>query len=363
VTARNALRKTMVVVSAWLMTIGLWAAPAHADQYRKAQWYLKSLRIGDAQQISKGAGVIVGLVDSGVAAGHPDLKGAVLPGTDVLGDGDARSDPLGHGTQMAGIIAGRGRGDDRGILGVAPEAKILPVSPASDTVVVAEAIKWAVAHGANVISMSFTVAASDDLAAAVTAAADADVILIAGSGNDGKTGTNERYPASYPQVLSVGAVDRGGKVAPFSNRGAKVGISAPGIDIPVADEHFDGGYAIVDGTSAAAAIVAGAAALIRAKFPALSARQVVERLTSTAVDKGATGRDDAYGSGELDLMAALTAKVDPTPPLSGVDVSDAPVAQAEPDDGGTGIPPLLFVGLGIVVLAGVAVAVRRARRG
>jgi type VII secretion-associated serine protease mycosin len=345
------------------MSAGFLATPAQADQYRNAQWYLNALRVGEAQRISGGAGVIVALVDSGVAAGHPDLKGAVLPGRDVLGDGDGRRDPLGHGTQMAGIIAGRGRTDGRGVLGIAPEAKILPVSPASDTVVVAEAINWSVAHGAKVISMSFTIAASDDLAAAVSAAAGADVVLIAGSGNDGRTGSQERYPASYPDVLSVGAVDRSGKIAQFSNRGVKIGITAPGVDIPVADNHFDSGYAIVDGTSPATAIVAGAAALIRAKYPALSARQVVERLTSTAVDKGVQGRDDAYGYGELDLMAALTAQVDSSPSPSGSVVTDTPVAQPEPGDGGSGIPPLLFVGIGVVLLAGVAVAVWWSRRG
>jgi type VII secretion-associated serine protease mycosin len=340
------------------------ASPANADQYRSGQWYLTTLRVNEAQRITKGAGVTVAVVDSGVAARHPDLEGAVLPGADILGAGrDGRTDSSGHGTQMAGIIAARGRSGGRGVVGIAPQAEILPVKPADGPLLVSQAIDWSVAHGAKVISMSFGIDESDGLKTAVENAAAADVVLVAATANDNKNDSKNRYPAAFPEILAVGAVDRSGKVTHFSHRGAEVDITAPGIDIPVADNSYSSGYGIVDGTSPAAAIVAGAAALIRAKFPALSARQVVERLTSTAIDKGATGRDDAYGYGELDLMAALTANVDTSPPVSGVDVSEAPVAQAESDDGGTGIPPLLFVGLGIVVLAGVAVAVLRPRRG
>nr|BFE76293.1 hypothetical protein GCM10020092_095940 [Actinoplanes digitatis] len=103
---------------------------AHADQYRDQQWYLKSLRVQEAHRSTKGAGITVAVIDSGVWAAHPDLKGAVLPGFDVLGKGDGRDDLEGHGTQMAGVIASRGRSGGNGVLGIAPAAKILPVSPA-----------------------------------------------------------------------------------------------------------------------------------------------------------------------------------------------------------------------------------------
>jgi type VII secretion-associated serine protease mycosin len=348
---------------ATLVLLGIPSAPAYADRFRDAQWYLKPLRIAEAHHITKGAGITVAVIDSGVMANHPDLTGAVLTGRDVLADGDARTDPNGHGTEMAGIIAARGRGVSGGVLGMAPEAKVLPVSPAEDPLVASQAIEWATDHGAKVISMSFAIAGSNSLAAAVKKAAANDIVLIAGVGNDGNGASTDRFPGAYPEVLAVGALDRKGVVAGFSTRGPQVDITAPGVDIPVTNGHYSTGYGIIKGTSPAAAIVAGAAALIRAEFPALSARQVVERLTSTAVDEGMTGRDDAYGYGELDLMAALTANVDTSPPVSGVDLSEAPVAQAESDDGGAGIPPLLFVGLGIVVLAGVAVAVLRPRRG
>jgi type VII secretion-associated serine protease mycosin len=366
VNAGKTLGRVAATLSACSIVVALFAPPAYADEYRNAQWYLKTLRVSDAQRITQGAGVTVALIDSGVSASHPDLKGAVLSGSNVLGDGgDGRTDLNGHGTQMAGIIAARGQGDGRGVLGIAPAAKILPVRPATDTLLVAEAIEWSVGQGAKVISMSFTVAASDDLATAVKDAAAADVVLVAASGNDGQEGPTGQYPAAYSEVLSVGAVDRNGEVANFSTQGTKVGITAPGVDIPVADRKYPSGYAIVDGTSPATAIVAGAAALIRAKYPKLSAAQVVERLTSTAVDRGPPGRDDAYGYGELNLMAALTAKSS-TEPSAGPTVTDAPPeSQPDSDEGGSGIPPIMIIGIGVVVLVGavaaVFVAVRRSR--
>ena len=347
--------------------MALPAPPAYADQYRNAQWYLRALRVSDAQRLTEGAGITVAVIDTGVMANHPDLKGAVLPGTNVLGDGgDGRTDPSGHGTQMASIIAARGRSGSRGVLGIAPEAKILPVRPADGALLASQAIDWSVAHGAKVISMSFAIAGSDGLASAVKAAATADVVLIAGSGNDGQDDSRNRYPGAYPGVLAVGAVDRNGKVAKFSTQGNHVAITAPGVDIPVADGKYPSGYAIVDGTSPATAIVAGAAALIRAKFPELSASEVVERLTSTAVDKGAPGRDDAYGYGELDLMAALTAKPSTQPTTAGPTAADAPPAsQPDSDGSGSGIPPIVIIGIGAVVLVGavvgVFVGVRRSR--
>jgi type VII secretion-associated serine protease mycosin len=352
------LYRAAVSVAASALVSVLGVSPVHADQPRSAQWYLKALRISEAQRITKGAGVTVAVIDSGVLAKHQDLAGAVLPGRDVLNGGDGRRDTVGHGTQMAGIIAARGRGDGRGVLGIAPAAKVLPVLPAIDTVLVAEAINWSVAKGAKVINMSFGVLGSDDLAAAVQAAAAADVVLIASSGNDGRGGAGHRYPAAYPEVLAVGAVDRKGKVAAFSSKGAQVRITAPGVDIAVADGEKPNAYASVDGTSPATAMVSGAAALIRAKYPELSAAEVVERLTSTAVDRGAPGRDDSYGFGELDLMAALTAKQPtPTSPSAapGAAVTPPPVAQPEPDDGSSGIPPLLIIGVGVVLLVGAGV--------
>ncbi|HEX8343869.1 MAG TPA: S8 family serine peptidase [Actinoplanes sp.] len=340
-----------------MFALSMPAVPASADQYRDMQWYLKSLRIAEAHRMTEGAGVIVAVIDTGVSAAHSDLDGAVLPGKNVLGSGgDGRQDAYGHGTSMAGIIAARGRGGGRGLLGVAPRAKILPVRPSGDTLVTVDAIRWSVAHGAKVINMSFAMDGSDQLADAVKLAADKDVVLVGAAGNSGTGANSQEYPAAYPEVVAVGAVDRTGDVPSFSQRGPQIDLVAPGVDIPTLPRDAEASYKISRGTSEAAAIVSGAAALIRARFPELSAAEVVQRLTSTAVDKGAPGRDDTYGHGSLNLMAALTAKAPPpssvpSAPATGPTVVSAP----DGDDDGSGVP-LLVIGLGVLLLAGAAVA-------
>jgi type VII secretion-associated serine protease mycosin len=357
---RSVLRPITAAVAAVIVVL-VSAAPARADQIRDDEWWLTTLDVAQAQRISKGAGVTVAVVDSGVNAQHPDLRGAVLAGRNTVSGRDGRSDTDGHGTAMAGLIAARGRGGS-GLLGIAPAAKILPVRPSNDTFYAAEGIRWAAAHGAKVINMSFAISGSDNLHAAVRAAAEADVVLIGAAGNTGDKGNAAEYPVSYPEVLGVGAIDRNGKILPFSQHGPQVDVVAPGIDMPTAGlgENYRTGY----GTSNAAALVSGAAALIRAKHPDLTAAQVVQILTSTATDKGAKGRDDYYGSGEIDLVKALTAPA-PAPSPSAPQVTDAPAAApALPsDDSGGGIPPLAIVAVGAILLAGaVLIAIIAARR-
>ncbi|MEU7907016.1 S8 family serine peptidase [Actinoplanes sp. NPDC049118] len=358
-----AARRFSAAALAFLLSSVSWAPPALADQHREGQWYLDDLRVSDVHRITKGGGVTVAVIDSGVWAGHPDLRGAVLPGFNVLGNGDARQDVRGHGTQMAGIIAARGRSGGRGVLGLAPEAKILPASPALSALVVSEAIDWSVEHGARVINMSFLVLDDETLAAAVKRAARADVVLVAGSGNDGeRNGAGYEHPAAYPEVLAVGATDRAGKVMPFSHQGPYLDIVAPGADVVVANGDQDKQYERVEGTSVSTAIVSGAAALIRSKYPELTAAQVVRALESAAVDKGPAGRDDAYGYGELDLVAALdvAASLTPGPEAS---TGAPPTSGSRGDD--AGLPAVAIAGIGVLLLGGAVVLlafVRRRRR-
>ncbi|WP_433725415.1 S8 family serine peptidase [Actinoplanes sp. CA-051413] len=351
------LRGVATVVAAALVMPVLGGAPARADQRRNAQWYLKRLDIAAAHQVSEGAGVTVAVIDTGVQADRPDLKGAVLPGSDVTASGDGRQDELGHGTAMAGIIAARGHGTGRGLLGIAPRARVLPVRPASGPLVVAKAIEWAVDHDARVINMSFAVGGGDDLAAAVAAAARSDVVLVAATGNDGEEGIDGDYPAAYPEVLAVGASGRKGEATKFSHRGPQLDLVAPGVDIPVIGGKLDREYRVVEGTSASTAIVSGAAALIRSKYPKLSAADVVSVLESTATDKGAPGRDDTYGNGELNLVAALKAAARPSRPAPAT--SAAVIAGTGDDD------DLPVLAIGILVLTGAVIAlvvgVRRRR--
>ncbi|AGZ39518.1 Subtilisin-like serine protease pepC [Actinoplanes friuliensis DSM 7358] len=268
---------------------------------------------------------------------------------------------------MAGVIAGRGRSGGKGVLGIAPEAKILPTAPALGSLAVIKSLDWSVEHGAKVINMSFLVLEGDGLAAAIRRAADADVVLVAGSGNDEESETEDyEYPAAYPEVIAVGASDRNGKVASFSHQGPHLDLVAPGADVTVANGFPDDEYDQVEGTSVSAAIVSGAAALIRSEYPELSAAQVVEALESTAVDKGPAGRDDAYGNGELDLIAALDAagKMKPQPVASAAASKPRTVPRSGSHSEDSGIPVALLAGAGVLVLAGLVafmVVRRRAR--
>jgi type VII secretion-associated serine protease mycosin len=352
------------------------ARPALADPIRDKQWYLANLNLVEAHQVTEGSGVTVAVIDSGVNADHRDLRGAVLPGTDVGSDGggDGRTDNDGHGTEMAGIIAGRGHGSGDGVLGIAPESKILPISAPigsfSGGGFMMAAVDFAISHRAGVINMSFGSMDDETLHAAVRKAQAADIVLVASSGNDKKQGYE--YPGRYPEVLAVGAYGRDEEIAPFSITGPQVDLVAPGVDIVTignqgADDYYEG-----QGTSEATAVVSGAAALLRAKYPDLSAAEIVHRLTATATDAGAKGRDDSYGYGRLDIVKALTADV---APLKSVGVTSAaagataPTAVAEAGDLPTAKSPLLLVGIvvGLLVLVGLVVIVvlvaRRRRAG
>jgi len=278
-----------------------------ADQVSDGQWYHQFLSTAQAHQHTEGAGVTVAVIDSGVDATHADLAGSVLSGVDLTneGPGDGHVDTDGHGTKMASLIAGHGR-----VRGVAPAAKVLPIRAGvfegarGDHVI--DGIKWAVAHGAGVISISLGGEGDPLERQEVQTALASDVVVVAGAGNRPED-TSVRFPAAYPGVLAVAAVGRNGEHAPVSVAGPQVVIAAPGVDISGA--HPGGRYSVGSGTSDATAIAAGAVALIRAKFPQLKAAEVVRRLTATATDKGSPGRDPEYGYGVINLVGALTADV------------------------------------------------------
>lgn len=353
-------------------------SPAKADRIRDDQWHLRYLNVAEAHRISQGSGVTVAVIDTGVDS-HPDLRKNVLPGTvTARGEsGDGRQDSDSHGTGMAGLIAAHGRGAGDGALGIAPEAKILPVQSGrrttdNDVEGIAAGVDWAVANRAKIINISAGGASSAEVHAAIKRALNADAVVVAAAGNRPQD-YGVTFPAALDGVLAVGASDRNGNRASVSVTGKKVGILAPGVDIY--STSIDGMYRKGTGTSDSTAIVAGAAALIRSRYPDLSAEEVVHRLTATAVDKGAPGRDEEYGFGVLDLVAALTADVPPlaaSPSTGGGTASPAgpsPTAsgtnsgsQTQPTGLGTGTLLATVVG---VLLAAVVVLLllRRQRRG
>jgi serine protease len=277
------------------------------DTYRSQQWALTRLAAESTWQVSQGAGVTVAVIDTGVSP-EPDLAAQLLPGYDwVAGTAGGTADGEGHGTHVAGIIAAVA-GNGIGVAGLAPKAKILPLRALdnfgsgyeSD---IASAIIYAADHGAGVINMSLGGdSASTMLRDAVAYAQSMDVVVVAAAGNSKTEGNAVSYPAAYPDVLAVGATDVSDAAASFSNTGSYLKLAAPGVEIA---STFPGGYAYESGTSMASPYVAAAAALVRSAAPALSATATAAALTVTATDRGAKGRDDVFGSGIVNPLAAL----------------------------------------------------------
>ena len=365
-------RRLTALVAAALAgsSAAVFGIPAVADT-RDDQWHLKYLKIAEAHRISTGKGVTVAVIDSGVAE-HRDLSG-VVSGSDFLKPGgDGRTDVTGHGTSMAGLIAAKGNSSQRA-LGIAPDAKIIPIrvlGKGKTIISLGPAIRYAISHQAKVINLSLGGGIEPDDIQGVQEAVDADIVVIASAGNK-PDDVGVTAPAFLDNVVAVSAVDRNGKKAAISVSGDAVDVAAPGEDIT--STNRDNGYNVGGkGTSQAAAIVSGAAALIRSKYPAMSAAEVVQRLESTAVDKGAPGVDPDYGHGIIDIVAALsdgagsgaTASAAPTsttaapaPPTTATTAAAAP--EIEPASSNT---PLIAGGVVVLVLVGGLVAFLLARR-
>ncbi|MFJ4681093.1 S8 family serine peptidase [Kitasatospora sp. NPDC088783] len=325
------------------------APAASADQVRDAQWANAYFDLDKVWSVSKGDGVIVAVIDSGVDANHPDLVGSVLPGYDPSGHGWEAKPTEEHGTGMASLIAGHGHGNGEGILGLAPGAKILPIYRGTTTTTsdaMPQGIKWAVDHGAKVINISQVTprGVEDGFAEAVAYALQHKVLIVAGSGNDAGP---VRTPANVPGVLAVGAVDKNQKVWAKSNYGPEVMLTAPGADMVMAGVEglgsCQGQYCKADGTSDSTAYVSAAAALVFAKYPDLTPGQVANRLVKTAATPaGASQLPDAhYGYGVVQPYAALTKNI-PAGSAQGPLAAGAAAPSAGPevsagsDNGGTG---------------------------
>ncbi|MEU9287098.1 type VII secretion-associated serine protease mycosin [Streptomyces sp. NPDC048275] len=370
----------------------LTSAPtASADYVRDQQWVLDVFAMQDTWAETQGEGVTVAVVDSGVDGSHPDLTGQVLEGKDFTGGGDAQEDIIGHGTKMASIIAGHGHGAGNadGVIGLAPKAKILPLR----TLQTREdrnldetwgaAVRYAADHGATVINLSFgndgggkTLSAGRD---AIAYAQAHDVVVVAASGNEGSVAVSE--PAALPGVVSVGAVDQDANLWTDSNTGKGLTLTAPGVKIVGANNAMSNGYGVSSGTSEATAYVSAAAALVRSKYPDLTAGQVINRLIKSASflgHKGLKAPDEEYGYGIIRPRQAVTMDIPAGPkqnPLGQLKSSNSTSGKASEETGASAqakkkkssssnvLVLVLAGGIAAVVIVGVIVlVVIRSRR-
>lgn len=297
---------------------------AHADGVRENQYWLAEYGFTEAWATSRGKGVTVAVIDTGIARNVPELDGQVIGGTDVsgLGSSDGQS-PVGdepeHGTLVASVLAGHGRGANQGIIGVAPEARLLSISvalganasPVSNDEQIARAVRWAVDHGAEVINMSLTrntvdwPSSWDD---AFGYAFAHDVVVVAAAGNRGSGTVELGAPATIPGVVAVAGVNRKGLASTdASSQGISIAVSAPSEDL--VGVMPSGSYARWSGTSAAAPIVSGLAALIRAAHPELDANNVIARIIGTATAKPGVVPSPIYGYGLIRADRAVSADV------------------------------------------------------
>lgn len=290
------------------------ASVASNDPLRSLQWGLDAIGAEQAWPITRGQSVVVAVLDTGVDGAHPDFGGRVLPGAAFPADGRAGNVSVApHGTHVAGIIAAQAD-NGIGIAGVAPQATILPVrifnsagwGMNSDIV---SGMLYATDNGASVINMSYSaVDPTDSERAAVAYARDRGVVLVAATGNGGRSmpaGT-PTYPAAYPGVIAVSNLQQSPlRTNPTSNNGTFVDLGAPGTQIP--STNPDNQYASMTGTSMAAPQVSGVAALLKARYTGLTPEQIDGTLISTTKDVDSAGYDPLSGYGLVQAPASLTA--------------------------------------------------------
>lgn len=318
--SRRPVSRVAAVVLSVLALVGVAPLAASADAIRDREYWLTQYGFTEVWNTTRGAGVTVAVIDTGIDGSVRDLREAVVGGTDMSGLGSSNGQtPVGdeseHGTMVASVLAGRGTGGGDGVIGVAPEAKLLSVSVAfgnanatkSNDDQIAEGVRWAVDNGAKVINMSLTRNTRDwppSWDDAFQYAFDHDVVVVAAAGNRG-SGTEEvGAPATIPGVLTVAGVGR--------DQEASSRASAQGITISVAAPSEQlvgvvpgGGYVQWSGTSAATPIVSGMVALIRAAHPELDANNVIQRVIATATAKSATVPSPIYGYGLINPRAAV----------------------------------------------------------
>ena len=302
-----------VVLSTTVLALALDSTTSFAatggDPLLDQQWGLTAIGAPSVWSVTRGAGITVAVIDSG-SGPHPDLDANLDAGRTMFGSIDSVGvldiDNAGHGSHVAGIIAAVANNAIGGS-GVAPQSRILPIrvldaQGSGDSKDVSKAVRYAVDSGTKVINLSLGGATeSTSLTAAIQYAVDRNVLVVAAAGN-GAADSPPKWPAASDLALAVTAVDRNNSVTSFDQRGDYIDLAAPGASI-LSTASND--YKIQSGTSMAAAFVTGAAALLFAAQPSITAAQVRDVLQRTATDIGAPGRDTTFGYGLIYLVAAF----------------------------------------------------------
>ncbi|MEY4457663.1 MAG: hypothetical protein RIS25_256 [Actinomycetota bacterium] len=317
-------RRTRLTTALAVAAAAVIAAPsaASADVYRDAEWWIVDYGISEAWKTTRGEGVTIAVLDTGIDGDHPDLHGAVVGGADMTGEGSPDGQkPLGldgeHGTMVASLLAGRPAGST-GVMGVAPASKILSVSMSFELIdsvpsdqQIANGIRWSVDHGADIIVMSFTrntlgwPTTWDD---AFRYAADNDVLIVAATGNRASGTDVVGAPATIPGVLVVAGATHGGSISNYSSaQGVTVAVAAASEGL--VGSVPGGARRFWTGTSGAAPIVAGIAALVMSAHPDLDVPNVINRIISTAHAVGSDSPTVQAGYGIVDAAAAVNASV------------------------------------------------------
>lgn len=277
--------------------------------------------------------VVIAVLDTGIAFSHTEFISRTVPGYDFVNQDDDPFDDHGHGSHVAGIIAAN-INNGAGTVGVCPSCRIMPIKVLDENNLgawssIALGILYAVDHDADVINLSLgSTQSSQTVKNALEYARSHGVVIVAAAGN--QAGSNPFYPAAYPEVIAVTAIDRYENRWGLSNYGSFIDLAAPGDDIystGSVDTNPPNGYSAMGGTSMAAPFVAGLAGLLLSQEPTRTITDVFGVMQRTAVDLGEPGQDPLFGYGRIDAARALAEIEGSSPPPPPVAMVYLPVVR------------------------------------
>ena len=292
----------------WAPLSCCWLEPDHTfilyqteTDFIKTNWSVSLLGIESAWQTSRGEGVRVAVVDTGLDLAHPVFVGKTTLPYNVLDNTPNITDRFGHGTAVAGVV-----------IGLAPQAQIIPIKVVEDDrggtlFSLLLGLQYALTKKAQVINLSLgSSQPSSILEQTIQTLLEQKLVIVAAAGNQANEGNPLQFPADYPGVLAVGAVDPTLTRPFFSSFGPRLSLVAPGVDVYTTFPERLGRYGYLDGTSLSAPFVTGGVALLYGWKPTLTPTEIRTRLKTTTKDLGELGRDDMYGAGLIQFQNLFT---------------------------------------------------------